>query len=215
MKNKTALITGSAKGIGAACALAFAKAGYNVIIHYHHSKQKALETLKKCEEFNTKCSLIQFDVSNLMEVESAIKSLIQEYESIDVLVNNAGITKDNLVMRMQESDFDDVINTNLKGTFNLIKVVSKNMFKSKYGRIVNVSSVIGLVGNVGQSNYAASKAGIIGLSKSIAKELASKNITCNVVAPGYIQTDMTEVLSDDIKNKIQDSIALKRLGTVE
>lgn len=215
MKNKTALITGSAKGIGKACALAFAQAGYNVIVHYQASKQKALETLEECKQYNKTCSVVQFDVSNLSDVESAVNKLNEQYESIDVLVNNAGITKDNLLLRMQESDFDDVIDTNLKGTFNMVKTVSKNMFKAKYGRIINVSSVIALTGNVGQSNYAASKAGIIGFSKSIAKELASKNITCNVVAPGYIQTDMTQALSQNIKDKIQERIALKRLGTVE
>ncbi len=215
MKNKTALITGSAKGIGKACALAFAQAGYNVIVHYQASKQKALETLEECKQFNNQYAVVQFDVSELSEVESAVKKLYEEFESIDVLVNNAGITKDNLLLRMQESDFDDVIDTNLKGTFNMVKTVSKNMFKAKYGRIINVSSVIALTGNVGQSNYAASKAGIIGFSKSIAKELASKNITCNVVAPGYIQTDMTQALPQNIKDKIQERIALKRLGTVE
>jgi 3-oxoacyl-[acyl-carrier protein] reductase len=215
MKNKTALITGAGKGIGRAIAIELAKENYNIIIHYKASQEKALETKEMCEKYSEKVMVMQADITKSDQVQSMVEAIINEFETIEVVVNNAGITKDNLLLRMSEMEFDQVIDANLKGTFNVVKSVSKPMFKAKYGRIINISSVIGLVGNIAQVNYAASKAGIIGLSKSVAKELAGKNVTCNVIAPGYIETDMTEKLSDSIKETIRNNVPLKRLGSAE
>lgn len=215
MKTKTALITGAAKGIGRAIAIELAKEQYNIIIHYRGSQESALETKEMCEAYTNQVRVMQADVTQLDQVQAMIDSVLNEFESIDVVVNNAGITKDNILLRMSEMEFDQVIDANLKGTFNVIKSVSRPMFKAKYGRIINISSVIGLVGNVGQANYAASKAGVIGLSKSVAKELAGKNVTCNVIAPGYIETDMTDKLSDTIKENIKNHVPLKRFGSPE
>lgn len=215
MKKQTALITGAAKGIGRAIALALAKENYNVVIHYNGSKEKAIETKTLCEAYGVEALVIQADITKLDQVQSMIDELLSTFESLEVVVNNAGITKDNLLLRMSEDEFDQVIDANLKGTFNVVKSVSRPMFKAKYGRIINISSVIGLVGNMAQVNYAASKAGIIGLSKSVAKELAGKHVTCNVIAPGYIETDMTDKLSDSIKENIKNHVPLKRLGQPE
>lgn len=215
MKTKTALITGAAKGIGRAIAIELAKEKYNIIIHYRGSQESALETKELCETYTENVRVMQADVTQLDQVQAMIDSVLSEFGSIDVVVNNAGITKDNVLLRMSEMEFDEVIDANLKGTFNVIKSVSRSMFKAKYGRIINISSVIGLVGNVGQANYAASKAGVIGLSKSVAKELAGKNVTCNVIAPGYIETDMTDKLSDTIKDNIKNHVLLKRFGSPE
>lgn len=215
MKTKTVLITGAAKGIGRAIAIEMAKAHYNVIIHYNGSKQNALDTKALCESFTERVEVMQADVTKFDQVQAMIDQIIAEFGTIEVVVNNAGITKDNLLLRMSEEEFDQVIDANLKGTFNVIKSVSKPMFKAKYGRIINISSVIGIVGNIAQANYAASKAGIIGLSKSVAKELAGKNVTCNVIAPGYIETDMTDKLPDTIKDNIKNHVPLKRFGNPE
>lgn len=212
MLEKTVLITGGAKGIGKAIALAFAKEKYNVVFTYLGSKQKAEETKRDCEKLTNRVMTKQCDITNIDDVSQLITEVIDAFSNIDVLVNNAGITKDNLLLRMQQEEFDDVINTNLKGTFNVIKQVSKGMFKLKKGKIINISSVVAITGNVGQANYAASKAGMIGLSKTVAKELANRNITCNVVAPGFIQTTMTDSLSDSIKDSIIRNIPLKRFG---
>lgn len=215
MKTKTVLITGAAKGIGRAIAIEMAKAHYNVIIHYNGSKQNALDTKALCESFTERVEVMQADVTKFDQVQAMIDQIIAEFGTIEVVVNNAGITKDNLLLRMSEEEFDQVIDANLKGTFNVIKSVSKPMFKAKYGRIINISSVIGIVGNIAQANYAASKAGIIGLSKSVAKELAGKNVTCNVIAPGYIETDMTDKLPVTIKDNIKNHVPLKRFGSPE
>ena len=213
--SKVAFITGATRGIGRAIALELAKEGYNIALNYR-TENEALETLKKeISELGVECYPVQGDVSKAEDSERMTKEIIEHFEQIDVLVNNAGITKDNLILRMKEEEFTDVINVNLVGTFNITKNVIKYMTKKRYGKIINLSSVVGISGNAGQSNYAASKAGIIGFTKSIAKELASRNITANAVAPGFIQTDMTNVLKDEIKEAIESTIPLKRLGTAE
>ena len=213
--SKVAFITGATRGIGRAIALELAKEGYNIALNYR-TENEALESLKKeISEIGVECYPVQGDVSKAEDSERMTKEIIEYFEQIDVLVNNAGITKDNLILRMKEEEFTDVINVNLVGTFNITKNVIKYMTKKRYGKIINLSSVVGVSGNAGQSNYAASKAGIIGFTKSIAKELASRNITANAVAPGFIQTDMTNVLKDEIKEAIEGTIPLKRLGTAE
>ena len=213
--SKVAFITGATRGIGRAIALELANEGYNIALNYR-TENEALETLKKeISELGVECYPVQGDVSKAEDSERMTKEIIEYFEQIDVLVNNAGITKDNLILRMKEEEFTDVINVNLVGTFNITKNVIKYMTKKRYGKIINISSVVGISGNAGQSNYAASKAGIIGFTKSIAKELASRNITANAVAPGFIKTDMTNVLKDEIKEAIEGTIPLKRLGTAE
>lgn len=213
--SKVAFITGATRGIGRAIALELAKEGYNIALNYR-TENEALETLKnELSELGTECYPVQGDVSKAEDSERMTKEIIEHFEQIDVLVNNAGITKDKLIQRMKEEEFTDVININLVGTFNITKNVIKYMTKKRYGKIINISSVVGISGNAGQSNYAASKAGIIGFTKSIAKELASRNITANAVAPGFIKTDMTNVLKDEIKEAIEGTIPLKRLGTAE
>lgn len=213
--SKVAFITGATRGIGRAIALELAKEGYNIALNYR-TENEALETLKKeISELGVECYPVQGDVSKAEDSERMTKEIIEHFEQIDVLVNNAGITKDKLIQRMKEEEFTDVINVNLVGTFNITKNVIKYMTKKRYGKIINISSVVGISGNAGQSNYAASKAGIIGFTKSIAKELASRNITANAVAPGFIQTDMTNVLKDEVKEAIESTIPLKRLGTAE
>ena len=213
--SKVAFITGATRGIGRAIALELANEGYNIALNYR-TENEALETLKKeISELGVECYPVQGDVSNAEDSERMTKEIIEHFEQIDVLVNNAGITKDKLIQRMKEEEFTDVINVNLVGTFNITKNVIKYMTKKRYGKIINLSSVVGISGNAGQSNYAASKAGIIGFTKSIAKELASRNITANAVAPGFIQTDMTNVLKDEVKEAIEGTIPLKRLGTAE
>lgn len=213
--SKVAFITGATRGIGRAIALELANEGYNIALNYR-TENEALETLKKeISELGVECYPVQGDVSKAEDSERMTKEIIEYFEQIDVLVNNAGITKDKLIQRMKEEEFTDVINVNLVGTFNITKNVIKYMTKKRYGKIINISSVVGISGNAGQSNYAASKAGIIGFTKSIAKELASRNITANAVAPGFIQTDMTNVLKDEVKEAIESTIPLKRLGTAE
>jgi len=213
--SKVAFITGATRGIGRAIALELANEGYNIALNYR-TENEALETLKKeIRELGVECYPVQGDVSKAEDSERMTKEIIEHFEQIDVLVNNAGITKDKLIQRMKEEEFTDVINVNLVGTFNITKNVIKYMTKKRYGKIINLSSVVGISGNAGQSNYAASKAGIIGFTKSIAKELASRNITANAVAPGFIKTDMTNVLKDEIKEAIESTIPLKRLGTAE
>ena len=213
--SKVAFITGATRGIGRAIALELANEGYNIALNYR-TENEALETLKKeISELGVECYPVQGDVSKAEDSERMTKEIIEHFGQIDVLVNNAGITKDNLILRMKEEEFTDVINVNLVGTFNITKNVIKYMTKKRYGKIINISSVVGISGNAGQSNYAASKAGIIGFTKSIAKELASRNITANAVAPGFIQTDMTNVLKDEVKEAIEGTIPLKRLGTAE
>ena len=213
LKDKTAVVTGAAKGIGRAIAVALAKKGCNIVLNYRSSVSE--ELVKEIEDCGVKCLAVKADVSNFAEAETLIKTAKAEMGSVDVLVNNAGITRDGLLMRMSEKDFDDVINTNLKGAFNTIRHVSGVMLKQRAGAIINISSLVGLMGNVGQANYAASKAGVIGLTKSAARELAARGITVNAVAPGFIATDMTEVLKEDIQQKMIDTIPLKKAGTPE
>ena len=213
-ENKVALITGGTRGIGKAIAKKFAENGYDLVINYV-SENTDLEKLKKDINSKNEILFVRANVGDFTSCEELIKKAIEKFGKIDVLVNNAGITRDNLIMRMKEEDFDKVINTNLKGTFNVTKNVVPYMMKKRFGKIVNISSVVGVSGNAGQCNYAASKAGIIGFTKSIAKELASRNILANCVAPGFIDTDMTEVLSDSVKENINSQIPLKRMGTAE
>ena len=213
-ENKVALITGGTRGIGKAIAKKFAENGYDLVINYV-SENTDLEKLKKDINSKNEILFVRANVGDFNSCEELVKKAIEKFGKIDVLVNNAGITRDNLIMRMKEEDFDSVINTNLKGTFNVTKNVVPYMMKKRFGKIVNISSVVGVSGNAGQCNYAASKAGIIGFTKSIAKELASRNILANCVAPGFIDTDMTEVLSDTVKENINSQIPLKRMGSAE
>ncbi|NBK96496.1 MAG: 3-oxoacyl-[acyl-carrier-protein] reductase [Clostridia bacterium] len=215
MENKVAFISGASRGIGKAIAIQLAKEGYHVVINYCGNKQKAEQVCETCKQYNVDAMCIQADVSDYAQVEQMVKQVVDKYGHIDVLVNNSGITKDNLLLRMSESDFSDVIDVNLKGCFHCIKHVSKVMMKQRSGSIINMASVIGLVGNIGQANYAASKAGIIGLTKASAKELAARGIRVNAIAPGFIDTEMTQILSDDVKAKIMESIPLKQFGSVE
>ena len=211
----TALITGATRGIGKAIAIKLSKEGYDIAINYRKENEELNNLKKEIEENNVKCEFVKGDVSNYEDAERFVKEAVQKLGSIDVLVNNAGITKDMLLMRMKKDDFEQVIDTNLVGTFNVTKNVISYMMKARKGNIVNISSVVGISGNGGQTNYSASKAGIIGFTKSLAKEVASRNIRANAVAPGFIETDMTDSLKDDIKDEISKNIPLKRMGTAE
>ena len=211
-ENKTIFITGGSRGIGKEVALKFAENGYNIVTNYVSEKTDVEGLKKEFEEKGVKSLILKADVTNSEEIENLVKKAVEEFESIDVLVNDAGITKDNLLMRMSEEEFSKVIDVNLKGTYIVTKIVSKYMMKKRQGSIINLSSVVGVVGNAGQCNYSASKAGIIGFTKSIAKELASRNIRANAVAPGFIETDMTAVLGDNLKENIYNQIPLKRMG---
>jgi len=215
MSNPVVLITGASNGIGKQLALSFAQAGYDVVINYATSEKAALEVSDLCQNHGVKTLVYQCDVSNYEAVGVMIQNVIESFGKIDVLINNSGITKDGLILRMKENDFDSVIAVNLKGTFNTVQHVAKHMLKAKTGRIINMSSVIGLMGNAGQANYAASKGGIIAFTKSLAKEFASRGVTVNAIAPGFIQTKMTEVLSEDLKSTILKQIPLGRFGTPE
>lgn len=212
LKGKVALVTGAGRGIGKQIALTLAGYGADVIVNYNGSKEKAEAVVAEIQEQGGKAKAVQFSVSDYESTNARITELIAEYGHIDILVNNAGITKDNLVMRMSEEDFNAVIDTNLKGTFHTIKILYRQFLKQKAGRIINLSSVTGLMGNGGQANYAASKAGVIGLTKTVARELASRNITVNAVAPGYIDTDMTHAMTEDAKAATVGVIPLKRVG---
>ena len=214
--NKVAVITGGSRGIGEKIAEKFATEGYNLVINYVSNIENVEELEARIKgNANIEILFVQADVTSFESCENMINKAIEKFGHIDVVVNNAGITKDGLLMRMKEEDFDKVINVNLKGTYNVTKNAIPHMMKQKYGRIVNISSVVGVSGNAGQANYAASKAGIIGFTKSVAKELASRNILANCVAPGFIKTDMTDVLSDSVKESINAQIPLKKMGTAE
>jgi len=218
LKGKTAIVTGGAKGIGEAIAKRLHQEGANVIIVAHRSYGPALklaESLNGKAESLAKAVAFQTDVANFDQVSKMVDEAAKKFSTLDILVNNAGITKDNLLLRLSEEDWDAVLDTNLKGAFNTIKAVSRYMLKQKSGRIVNISSVVGIMGNAGQVNYSASKAGLIGLTKSAAKELSSRNITVNAVAPGYILSDMTDKISDEAKNAMLSIIPLKKPGTPE
>ncbi|WP_163193992.1 3-oxoacyl-[acyl-carrier-protein] reductase [Clostridium thermarum] len=215
LKGKCAVVTGGGRGIGKAIAMKLAQQGANIVVNYRNSEKEAEELVNTIENMGGAALAVKADVSNFHEAETLIKSAQEKFGRVDILVNNAGITKDNLILRMKEEDFDKVISVNLKGCFNCIKHVSSIMLRQKSGRIINISSVIGLVGNAGQANYAASKAGILGITKSMAKELGSRGITVNAIAPGYIETDMTEVLPQKVKDAIVESVPLKRIGKAE
>jgi len=210
LKNKTVVVTGGAKGIGRAIALEFAENGANIVLNYRSSLPDDL--ISEIKSKGVECIAYQADVSKFEEAGGLIDAAVSSFKTVDVLVNNAGITKDILIMRMSENDFDSVIDVNLKSVFNMTRHVSKIMLKQRSGAIINMSSVVGVTGNIGQANYSASKAGIIGFTKSTAKELGSRGITCNAIAPGFIETSMTEVLSDKAKQSCLEGISLKRFG---
>ena len=214
-ERKVLLVTGGSRGIGKEVAEVYAENGYDIVINYVSDKTDVEGIKKEFEEKGAKCLLLKADVSKEADVNNMIESVIAEFGKIDVLVNNAGITRDTLLMRMSEEDFDKVIEINLKGTYLVTKAVTKYMMKRRQGSIINLASVVGVVGNAGQCNYSASKAGIIGFTKSVAKELAARNIRANAVAPGFIETDMTNVLKDEIKENINEQIPLKRMGTAK
>lgn len=215
LQNKVALITGATRGIGKGIALSFAKNGANVAFTYVSSEEKAIELEKELQAFGIKAKGYKSDAGNFKAADDLVNAVVTEFGTIDVLVNNAGITRDTLLMRMSEQQWDEVINANLKSVFNLTKAVQKPMLKARKGSIINMSSVVGVKGNAGQSNYAASKAGIIGFTKSVAIELGSRNIRCNAIAPGFIETEMTAALDEKVVQQWRDGIPLKRGGTSE
>ena len=213
--DKVAMITGATRGIGKQIALTLANEGYNIVLNYRTENEELMKLKKEIEQKRVRCLLLKGDVSNFEDCKKLVEEAINRMNHIDVLVNNAGITKDMLLMRMKPEDFNEVINVNLIGTFNMTKNVINYMMKERKGRIINVSSVVGISGNAGQTNYAASKAGIIGFTKSLAKEVASRNILVNAIAPGFIQTDMTNILKENVKDEIAKTIPLKRMGTAK
>ena len=215
LEGKTAIVTGASGGIGKAIAIALEKEGASVAVHFHGNEEKALLVKKEIEEAGGKAEVFRANVADFEECNALVKAAAKTFGSIDILVNNAGITKDGLLMAMSEADFDDVIDTNLKGCFQMIRFASRRMMKQRYGRIINVSSVSGVAGNAGQANYCASKAGMIGLTKSAAKELASRGITCNAIAPGFVKTEMTDVLSDKVKEETLKNIPMGTFGEPE
>ena len=210
-----AFITGATRGIGRQIAITLAKNGFDIALNYRKENEELENTIKEIESQNVRCFAVQGDISNFESAEEMVNKIIAEFGKIDVLINNAGITKDMLLMRMKKEDFESVIDVNLVGTFNITKNVIPFMMKQRSGRIINISSVVGISGNAGQTNYSASKAGIIGFTKSLAKEVGSRNILVNAVAPGFIQTQMTDVLKDEVKEEIAKQIPLKRMGTTQ
>ena len=212
---KTAIVTGGSRGIGRAVCLELAKGGANVVLCYAGNEKAAKETVSACEALGARALALQCNVADEAQVKALVDAAVKEFGAVHILVNNAGVTRDNLMLRMSEADFDAVVDTNLKGAFLCMKAVCRTMMRQRYGRIVSVSSVVGLRGNAGQANYAASKAGLIGLTKSMAKELAARGITANAVAPGFIETDMTAALPDSAKENLMGSIPAARLGQAE
>lgn len=215
LKGKTVLVTGASRGIGRSIALAFAKEGANLVINYTSNQAAAEAVVEEIQGFNVKALAVQADISKEEDVSSLMEEIKDNFGGVDILVNNAGVTKDNLFVRMKEEDWDRVIDVNLKGTFLCSKAVVRQMIRQKYGRIINMSSVVGVLGNPGQANYCASKAGVIGFTKALAREVATKNITVNAIAPGFIETDMTDVLPENIKEALIDSIPMKKYGKPE
>lgn len=213
--NKVVFITGATRGIGRQIAITFAENGYDIALNYRTQNEELEKVKQEIEKNKVTCLCVQGDISNFEDCERMTKEIIEFYGKIDVLVNNAGITKDTLLMRMKKEDFESVIDVNLVGTFNVTKHVIPHMMKARTGRIINISSVVGVAGNAGQTNYSASKAGIIGFTKSLAKEVAGRGILVNAVAPGFIETQMTEVLKEEIKEEIAKSIPLRRMGKAE
>ena len=215
LENKIAVVTGASRGIGRAVAIKLAAQGATVVINYNGSKERAEEVKQEIENAGGKAEIMQCNVADFTAAEEMMQTIQKTYGRIDILVNNAGITKDGLLMRMSEADYDAVLNTNLKGTFNCIRHVSKFMLKQRAGRIINMASVVGVMGNAGQANYAASKAGVIGLTKTVAREFASRGVTANAIAPGFIETEMTDVLSDAVKSASEGMIPLGKFGQAE
>jgi 3-oxoacyl-[acyl-carrier protein] reductase len=230
LNNKTAVITGGARGIGKAISLKMAEQGANIALIYSGSEEAAREVCDAInqmmitdvasedgatEQNRVKAVAYRCNVADMEQVKATCQSILADFGTVDILVNNAGITKDNLILRMTESEFDDVLDVNLKGSFNMIQVLSKTIMRSPAGRIINIASVSGIIGNPGQANYSASKAGLIGLTKTVAKELAPRKVTANVIAPGFIQTDMTENLPQSVKDYANTAVPLKRMGTPE
>ena len=212
MEGKVAVVTGASRGIGKAIAVKLASKGATVVINYNGSRERAEEVKNEVESAGGKAVIIQCNVADFDACKEFIETVIKEQGRIDILVNNAGITKDGLLMKMSEEDFDKVLDTNLKGTFHTIRAALRQMIRQRSGRIINMASVVGVSGNAGQANYAASKAGVIGLTKTAAREVASRGITVNAIAPGFIETEMTDVLSEDVKENLLGSIPLKRMG---
>jgi 3-oxoacyl-[acyl-carrier protein] reductase len=215
LNGKVAVVTGGGRGIGRAIVLALGKEGVKVLINYRGKKESALETLEELKKLGGEGEIYQADVSVEEEVEKMFNFVIEKWGKLDILVNNAGITKDNLLIRMKSEEWDQVINTNLRGVFLCTRSALKIMLKQRSGRIINISSVVGLKGNIGQANYASAKAGIIGFTKAVAREVASRGITVNAIAPGFIKTEMTDVLSEEMKKKVLDEIPLGRFGDPE
>jgi 3-oxoacyl-[acyl-carrier protein] reductase len=212
MEGKIAVVTGASRGIGRAVALALADAGAHIVVNYAGNAQAAKDTAKAIEQKGKQAFIYQADVADSEQVAKMMEEVLKVFGKIDILVNNAGITRDNLLMRMKEDEWDQVIATNLKGVYNCIKAVTRPMMKQRFGRIINISSVVGSIGNPGQANYVAAKAGVIGLTKATAKELASRGITVNAVAPGFIETDMTAKLNEEVQSGLLNQIPLQRLG---
>jgi 3-oxoacyl-[acyl-carrier protein] reductase len=212
LKGKCAIVTGAAKGIGKAIALKLASLGANIVLNYRSSEKEAIEVANEIKELGVEVLTVKADISKLSEVETLVSAAKDKFGSVDIMVNNAGITKDTLILRMKEEDFDSVIDVNLKGVFNCMKAITPVMVRQKHGKIISISSVVGIAGNAGQVNYSASKAGIIGMTKSLAKELGSRGVNVNAVAPGFIETDMTNTLGDKVKEEAEKNIPLKRFG---
>ncbi|MEE6448961.1 3-oxoacyl-[acyl-carrier-protein] reductase [Gottfriedia acidiceleris] len=215
LNGKVALVTGGSRGIGRAIALSLAKNGANVVVNYSGNEAAALKVVEEITALGVKGIAFKANVSNSEEVAALVKNTVDEFGSIDILVNNAGITRDGLLLRMKDADWDDVIDTNLKGVFNCIKAAAKFMTRQRNGRIINISSVVGQIGNPGQMNYVAAKAGVLGLTKTAAKELASRNITVNAIAPGFIETDMTNELNEQVRTQMLSNIPLQSFGQPE
>lgn len=215
LTGKKALVTGASRGIGRAIALELAAAGADVVVNYAGSEAAASDVVQRIKELGRESFMVKADVSSAQEVEEMFKQALEAFGRIDILVNNAGITRDNLIMRMKEEEFDQVIATNLKGVFNCVKAATRPMMKQRSGRIINISSVVGALGNPGQANYVAAKAGVIGMTKAAAKELASRGITVNCVAPGFIESDMTDKLPEDMRGQLLQQIPLARMGQPE
>lgn len=215
LKGKCAIVTGASRGIGKAIALKLASLGADVVINYRSNEEEAIQVQKEIEELGSRSLIIQGDISKIEDVENLINKSKEAFGKIDIMVNNAGITKDTLIIRMKQEDFNSVIDINLKGVFNCLKCISSVMIRQKFGKIINISSVVGISGNAGQVNYSASKAGVIGMTKSLAKELGARGINVNAVAPGFIETNMTENLGDKYKEEMKKNIPLKRIGKPE
>lgn len=215
LENKCAIVTGASRGIGKAIAKKLASLGANIVLNYRSNEEEALKVKKELLDMGVEVFLYRCDTSDSKAAEQMIKEAKEKFGSIDILVNNAGINKDSLILRMKDEDFDSVIDVNLKGVFNCLRGITPIMLRQKFGKIVNLSSVVGIIGNAGQVNYAASKAGVIGMTKSLAKEIGSRGITVNAVAPGFISTDMTGSLTEKIKENVKKSVPLKRFGSPE